>query len=96
MKISISVNQKFRFYKNQKHAISLGFLCRLFAHVSEKLYLCISEDSPWPSTGAPTARRVYAKRNSKLCFCADKLRSPPSKADLPTSAKLGLCHLATR
>ena len=46
MKISISVNQKFRFYKNQKHVISSGFLRRLFAYVSEKLYLCISEDSP--------------------------------------------------
>ena len=96
MKIRVSANQKFRFYNFQKHAISSAFLRRLFAHVSEKLYLCISEDSLWPSTGDPTARRVYAKRNSKLCFCADKLRSPLSKADLPTSAKLGLCHLATR
>ena len=63
-------------------ATSLGYL-------QEKLYLCISEDSPCPSIGDPTARRFYAKRNSKLYFCADKLRSP-SKSHLANFYEAGV------
>ena len=55
-----------------KLPISSAFLPRLFAHVSEKSYLCISEATHRQATGNPTARRVYANRNSKLCFCGHK------------------------
>ena len=85
MKPSISERLKIRNSNYQKQAIPSVFSACLFAHVAEKQYLCISEDSPWSSTGKPTVRRVHAKRNSKLYF----LPAKPSKVTLPTSAKLG-------
>jgi len=69
-KIRNSVIHNFRFSATP---VFIGISSRFLAHLNEKHYLCISEDNP-------TARQVCAKRNSKLYFCADKLRSPPQKS----------------
>ena len=69
--------------------ISSAFPATSLGYLREKQYLCISEDSPCPSTADPTARRFYAKRNSKLYFCADKLRSP-SKSHLANFCEAGV------
>ena len=77
MKPSISERLKIRNSNFQKHTISSVFSANRFAHVAEKQYLCISEDNPRPSTDDPTARRVYAKRNSKLYFYRQSRQKSP-------------------
>lgn len=68
----------------------------MLAQVIEKLYLCESGATHQQATGLPTARRIYANWNSKLYFCADKLRSPSLKSPCQHLRSWGTCHLATQ